>query len=114
MPNMGKSSDNQNSNDFLKRYGKYIAVIAVALILIIIIVFSGKKSDGGETTGANTEVIGISEDKGTTQAEETNGLKEDAYPEINQLINTYFTALRDQDIETLSNIMDNIGGEIVD
>lgn len=107
---MGKSSDNQGSNDFLKQYGKYIAVIAVALILIIIIVFSGKKKDGGETTtGANTEVIGISEAKETESTENPNALKEDAYPEINQLINTYFTALRDQDVETLSNIMETNG-----
>ena len=110
MANMGKSSDNQGSNDFLKQYGKYIAVIAVALILIIIIVFSGKKKDGGETTtGANTEVIGISEAKETESTENPNALKEDAYPEINQLINTYFTALRDQDVETLSNIMETNG-----
>ena len=47
MANMGKSSDNQGSNDFLKQYGKYIAVIAVALILIIIIVFSGKRRKAG-------------------------------------------------------------------
>ena len=110
MANMGKSSDNQGSNDFLKQYGKYIAVIAVALILIIIIVFSGKKKDGGETTtGANTEVIGISEAKDTESTENPNALKEDAYPEINQLINTYFTALRDPDVETLSNIMETNG-----
>ena len=110
MANMGKSSDNQGSNDFLKQYGKYIAVIAVALILIILIVFSGKKKDGGETTtGANTEVIGISEAKETESTENPNALKEDAYPEINQLINTYFTALRDQDVETLSNIMETNG-----
>lgn len=109
MANVGKSSDNQNSNDFLKRYGKYIAVIAVALILIIIIVFSGKKQDTGTTTGANTEVIGISEANETASTENPNALKEDAYPEINQLINTYFTALRDQDVETLSNIMETNG-----
>lgn len=111
MPNMGKSSDNQNSNDFLKRYGKYIGVIAVALILIIIIVFSGKKQDdgGATTTGVNTEVIGLPDAKETETTENPNALKEDAYPEINQLINTYFTALRDQDVETLSNIMETNG-----
>lgn len=109
MANMGKSSDNQGSNDFLKRYGKYIAVIAVALILIIIIVFSGKKQNGGETTGANTEVIGLPGTAAAETTENANALKEDAYPEINQLINTYFTALRDQDVETLSNIMETNG-----
>lgn len=109
MANMGKSSDNQSSNDFLKRYGKYIAVIAVALILIIIIVFSGKKQNGGETTGANTEVIGLPDTAAAETTENANALKEDAYPEINQLINTYFTALRDQDVETLSNIMETNG-----
>lgn len=109
MPNTGKSSDNQNSNDFLKRYGKYIAVIAVALVLIIIIVFSGKKQDGGETTGANTEVIGLPDAKETESTENPNALKEDAYPEINELINTYFTALKNQDVETLSNIMETNG-----
>lgn len=109
MANVGKSSDNQNSNDFLKRYGKYIAVIAVALILIIIIVFSGKKQDADVTTGVNTEVIDLPGANETESTENPNALKEDAYPEINQLINTYFTALKNQDVETLSNIMETNG-----
>ncbi len=109
MANVGKSSDNQNSKDFLKRYGKYVAVIAVALILIIIIVFSGKKQDSDVTTGANTEVIGLPDANETESTENPNALKEDAYPEINQLINTYFTALKNQDVETLSNIMETNG-----
>ena len=102
---MEKPSNGQTPNDFLKKYGKYIAVIAVALILIIIIVFSGRGSSPAETTAANTEVIGIPADEETETTADATALKEDAYPAVNELINNYFTALKNQDLETLSNIM---------
>ncbi len=108
---MEKPSSGQTPNDFMKKYGKYIAVIAVALILIIIIVFSGRGSAPAETTGANTEVIGLPGNEETETTADATALKENAYPAVNELINTYFTALKNQDLETLSNIM-TTGSEI--
>ena len=97
--------------------GKIIAaVIGVVAVVALIVVISyairnrGGSSDPAETGKAGTTAGAVEEI--TTQATEEAAdpsryeLKKDAYPEINQLYETYYQAMKDRDVETLSKIVD--------
>lgn len=87
--------------EFLQLYGKYIiiALIAIAVVAAVIIVTGKiKKSDKAK----DTTVIDVNS---STPAEQTETLERDAHPEINTLINSYFTAVQNCDVEALSKLV---------
>lgn len=101
-----KRSDNGLGNKKI-----WIAVIAVLVVIalivgVIIITSSGdKQSEESETVG---EVIPV-ETEGTSasETEAANELLVDAHLKINKLIETYFNAKLDCDLETLLKIVSN-------
>lgn len=107
--------DNKNNNTFSKpnieKYLKFAAVPAIAVILMLIIVFAGKNSGKDKNNGTeSSDVINLTEsvqsDNNVYQSDFSDyELKKNAYPEINELMNTYFKALADGDIETVKKIM---------
>ena len=77
---------------FIEKYGKYMILGAVALLLVIILIVSAltKKPEvpAGQTVEPTT-------DEAVTEPAETEPpLQEDAYPEINKLFETYLLLRR--------------------
>ena len=88
---------------FIEKYGKYMILGAVALLLVIILIVSAltKKPEvpAGQTVEPTT-------DEAVTEPSETEPpLQEDAYPEINKLFETYFTAKKELNADQLNSIV---------
>ncbi len=101
---------------FLVENKKYVAIAAVFVALIIILVLAFSSKDKGETETApevpeaTEEVINVDEVEPEVEPEvvATNDLLTDAYPEVNELINKYFEAMSNSDVDTLLQIVDNL------
>lgn len=81
------------------------ALVIIALIVVVIIIASqgDRQSAQNETVG---EVIPVEpEGTGASEPEEINELLLDAYPEVNNLMKTYFNAKLNCDLETLLKIV---------
>lgn len=97
--------------DFVMRYYQYIIVGALFIILVIVLlVFSAKHKDKEEnkeesTTEVATEAV-VDENAEIPLTDEE--LKLDAYPEVNALVSTYFTAMATGDVATLSTICSDL------
>jgi hypothetical protein len=122
--------DKEEIQKFIKNYFKYIILcLLVILLVIVLIVIATKKDVKEEENGGKEEESSIEEvTDGSTQesvitlpssdsstsesvAEENNALKQDAYPEVNQLIQSYYDAVAAADVEQLKllvNTPDNI------
>ncbi len=90
-----RSYSGDRKGDGRKRYLilVLICVIIVAAVVVALKFFSGRNQDGGESSTESTEAA--------TSAWTENG--EDA---VVQLVNQYYTALKEADMTTLQNIMD--------
>lgn len=94
--------DMNNVKAFLSKNKSYIiiAVIFVVMIFTIVKVTSGNEDKAKEADSSavdQEEVITIDEtttaDEAAEPEPEPNDLKVDAYPEVNELVNKYFTAM---------------------
>ena len=100
-----------SSGSNFEKYAKFAAVPLIAIILMIIIVVSGKLRDQDKESESDTsDVIALTESVPSDNNVYQNDfseyeLKKNAIPEINSLIQTYFQALSDCDIETVKKIM---------
>ena len=101
-----RSKEKVDIKKFMGSYGKYcvLAVLALILIVVIVAVSIGQGNGGDDSEG---DVIPM-ETGGEVYSSDFSRyeLKEDAYPEINSLYETYYTAMKNGDVETLSNIVD--------
>ncbi|MBQ9444748.1 MAG: SH3 domain-containing protein [Lachnospiraceae bacterium] len=91
---------------------QYFIVGGLFIILVIVLaIFSAKhkssksKDKDEETTEATTEAV-YDENSEIPLPEED--LQVDAYPEVNALVNSYFTAMATGDVDTLSTICSNL------
>lgn len=96
--------------EFLHLYGKYI-IIALIMVLVVaaVIIVVGKV----KKSGASRDATVIDVNTGTS-AEAGETLEKDAYPEINELVNAYFSAVENCDEEALSKLVastDSISAE---
>lgn len=98
--------------DFLMQHYQYLIVGGLFIILVVVLaIFSAKHKDGkkdeeeAEATEASTEVV-YDENAEIPLPEEE--LKVDAYPEVNALVSSYFTAMATGDVATLSNICSDL------
>ena len=100
----------KSPQSFWALYGKYIVIIAAALILIILIVILAgvltKKSSSPAETESGSVISLIPESQSGNTGDSLMGLKVDAYPEINTLVQKYFDAKKNCDAEALNNIVD--------
>ena len=100
-----------SSGSNFEKYAKFAAVPLIAVILMLIIVISGKLQNKDKEHESDTsDVIALTEsvpsDNSVYQSDFSEyELKKNAIPEINSLIQTYFQALSDCDIETVKKIM---------
>ena len=71
-----------------------IAIAAVAVVIVVTVIELRGSQKGAETLEATTETV-----SGSAVAEEP--LEENAYPEVNELVNRYYKALADGDMDTV-------------
>lgn len=103
-------NDNKFSRSNIAKYLKFAAVPAAAIVLMLIIVFADKSGKGDANGTDGSDVINLTESVQSDNSVYQNDfsdyeLKKNAYPEINELMKTYFKALSDGDIETVKKIM---------
>lgn len=97
--------------DFLMQYYQYLIVGGLFLILVIVLlIFSARhknkdKDEEQETTEAATDVV---YDENSEIPLPTEDLQLDAYPEVNALVSSYFTAMASGDVDTLSTICSDL------
>lgn len=96
---------------WVEAHKKQIAIggIAVCLAIVLMVVFvgNGKKQAAVGKTGDTAESIAI-EDQAV---EDPNDLKQDAYPEINALMETYYTCMAAGDVEGVKAVVDVLSAE---
>lgn len=86
--------------DFCKKNIRYISAGALLIILILVLTMcTGDKKNAGESVNGETEATGQVAD-----TEDTNEFEVDAIPAVNELINNYYTAYANGDIETLTTL----------
>ncbi len=97
--------------DILMQYYQYIIVGVLFVILVIVLaVFSAKHKDGKESASENsTEQATVPVyDESAEIPLPNEELKIDAYPEVNALVGSYFTAMATGDVATLSTICSSL------
>jgi hypothetical protein len=97
--------------DVLLSHYQYVIVGALFIILVVVLaIFSAKHKDGKSSASENaTEATATQVYDETAEIPLPNEeLKVDAYPEVNALVSTYFTAMATGDVATLSNICSSL------
>ncbi len=103
----------------LGHYQYFIVGVLFIILVIVLAIFSGKhkkdKPDDGDTVSGQEQTEGTENPGDTVATDEnaeipltTEGLSVDAYPEVNALVNTYFTAMANGDIATLETICSSL------
>lgn len=102
-------ADNSFS-EFLQMYGKYMvmALAAIIVVVVVIIVVGGMKKDTNETE-SSASVSAAAESSETAAPPELPGgtLEKDSHQAINTLVNAYFAAVQNCDVEALSGLVDS-------
>ncbi|QNM05295.1 SH3 domain-containing protein [Qiania dongpingensis] len=89
--------------EFLQLYGKYIILALVAILVVVtVIIVVGKVKKNGKDK--ETTVIDLSS---SASPEQGGTLEKDAHPEINALVNSYFTAVQNCDVSALAKLVDS-------
>ncbi len=103
--NGGRKNTNQLIT-FLKDNNKMALIILAAVVLVVLVLIlrscGGEDGTAGETSG---EIIVGEGETAPTRSAEDYALKQDAIPELNELVNTYFEAMKNFDAETYTNIV---------
>lgn len=97
--------------DILMQHYQYIIVGVLFVILVIVLaVFSAKHKDGKKSASENaTEQATVPVyDESAEIPLPNEELKVDAYPEVNALVSSYFTAMATGDVATLSTICSSL------
>lgn len=110
----GKSSlDNNNLKDKIEDIKEWVsdhakivmpAVLLACVLITVVIAVSANKKTAEEVEAQTAEMEVLQETAVTTQAEEGTPqleLEENAYPAVNTLMNNYYTALANGDIEAV-------------
>ena len=110
---------------FFRKVIPYLVVVLGALILVVVLFVvsdfwkknekpTGTSSESGTETQSSENTVDSTEEGTSTGSEEETafhvdfkiiGLKENEYPEINELVKSYFGSIRDRDFDTLNRIV---------
>lgn len=100
-----------NIKKFIVRNWKYLTG-AVAFILLVVILVALSNKENATDQQKETEIIEEQQaeqqeqqEQETENVEQANSLSTEEYPEINNLIQLYFTSMANNDIETLRGIL---------
>lgn len=100
-----------NIKKFVNRNWKYLTgAVAFILLVVILVALSNKENEADQQKAA--EIIEEQQaeqpdqpDQETETVEQANSLSTEEYPEINNLIQLYFTSMANNDVETLKGIL---------
>lgn len=84
---------------------KFAIVVVVVVVLIALVLglsFCGKNTGGDETTGSSEDVVETTAEVVDPSSYE---LQKDAIPQVNELINQYFTVMKNADAEGYMSIV---------
>ncbi|MBA4687863.1 MAG: SH3 domain-containing protein [Candidatus Galacturonibacter soehngenii] len=105
----------ENMKAFLIKNKNYVIIAVIFVIMVVTLVKVSNNSSKKAEEAKSEEVITIDEktqeDAEETQAEPTNDLLVNAYPEVNELITKYFTAMAEGDIDTLLQLQNPLSEE---
>lgn len=100
---------------FLIKNKTYVMIAAIFIVMVITLVnVSSNKASKKATEAKSEEVITVDEktqEENDTKEEPTNELLVNAYPEVNELVNKYYTAMAQGDIDTLLQIQNPLSEE---
>ena len=111
-----------NFREWLSDNLRYI-LLGLAILVVLLVLFFGIRAITGlvssKEEGTTTEKIQVvdsenekteAEDKNKTEnkKEETSSLEKNAYPEVNTLINSFYEAWGQKDIEKMKQLTDNL------
>ena len=99
--------------DFLMQHYQYLIVGGLFIILVVVLaIFSARHKDGSSKKDKDEEATEVSSDTVYDENAEIplpdEELKVDAYPEVNALVSSYFTAMATGDVATLSDICSDL------
>ena len=112
--------DKEALEGLLVKYKRQVAVGLIVLVLIIVAIAgslgsSGDEGDGSETSTAEEITDASEDDAGVSDVEEEeeddNPLEKDAYPEVNELVQTYYDYIAAGDVDGLATVEDEIDEE---
>ena len=83
---------------------KYIISI-VALVVVIIVLATCTSNSSKNTEKTTGDIVAVENQENISANKNDNAFKQDAYPEVNELVNKYFSAAAAGDIETLKTII---------
>jgi len=80
-------------------------IILLGIVVVLVNVIGNKNSKTSRTEPSEIITVQDPTDESSLQEGDWNLLEENAYPEINELVNTYFTALKERDADTINKIV---------
>jgi len=80
-------------------------IILLGIVVVLVNVIGNKNSKSSRTEPSEIITVQDPTDESSLQEGDWNLLEENAYPEINELVNTYFTALKERDADTINKIV---------
>lgn len=104
----------ENIKAFFIKNKNYIIIAVIFVIMVFTLVKVSNPSSKKAEEAKSEEVITIDEktqEDAEKQVETTNDLKENAYPELNELIKKYFNAMAEGDIDTLLQLQNPLSEE---
>jgi uncharacterized protein YgiM (DUF1202 family) len=112
-----------NFREWLSDNLRYILLGLAILVVLVVLFFAGKalfgagskdkddtpkqKTEQEKTSGESENADDSSKDAQDTNTEDENALKKNAYPEVNAIINTFYTAWGNKDIESMKKVTDS-------
>lgn len=108
--------DKDHFGDWVNAHKRQVAVGCVAACLVIAAgasIISSSKATEKDTEGASvtTSAVQNSEDAEAKALEEADKLEQDAYPEVNELVQKYYDCMSAGDVEGLASVEDQISEE---
>ena len=97
-----------NIKKFVNRNWKYLTgAVAFILLVVILVALSNKENEADQQKAAEIieEQQAEQQEQETENVEQANSLSTEEYPEINSLIQSYFTSMANNDVETLKGIL---------
>lgn len=97
-----------NIKKFVNRNWKYLTgAVAFILLVVILVALSNKENEADQQKAAEIieEQQAEQQEQETENVEQANSLSTEEYPEINNLIQRYFTSMANNDVETLKGIL---------
>lgn len=108
--------DKEKLGSWVVEHKRQAAVGCIALCLVVVAGASlagsgGKKKTDSDGTAVKTAAEQQADTDGSAEAAESNPLEQDAYPEVNDIVQQYYDDMSSGDMEGLASVVDEISEE---